>query len=268
MMNYNGEAYIKINNELKLVRQDFTKLMVTMNAIDRNYKLYLEDKYPVAYFGAIGDCILQELGCQIEYLFAKYRSILDYLKSILKTVLLPTLKGKDKTEYDNCGKGKNDRQDYKFEWMTKYIAENFSDECPVMNTEWFQNLKKTRNAIIHKGASCVVFSDKEKFTFSVYTPEDVQNNEEQIAWEYYYKIENDLVRYDRYWGLHFAKLIVFCNAVLEFVDSLGKLSDENDWMIKNFKLDKVTEFIDTKSGEKVPDVRTVPCNLLIKLMNE
>ena len=262
------EDFKKIDNELKSIRQDFTKLMVTMNAIDRNYRLYQEDRYPVTYYSVNGNQALDEIGCQIEYLFAKYRAILDYLKSILKTILLPTLKGNDKTEYDEYGKGAKDKQDYKFEWMTKYIANNFSNECPVMNIEWFQNLKKTRNAIIHKGASCLVFADKERLVFNVYTSDGIQEDEEQIEWDDYYKIENGLVRYDRYWGLHFAKLIVFCNAVLEFVNTLGNMTNENEWLTKNLKLDELTEFVDAESGEKIPDVRKVPCNLLEKLIDE
>ncbi len=261
--------YNRVNKLLKAVRQDFTKIMVTMNAIDREYKQYQKDQYPVTYYGVITNQACEELACQIEYLFAKYRVILEYLESIMKILILPTIKGDDYRGYSEAGSGKpkREKQEAKFEWLIKYIGNHYK-ECPVMNTEWFENLRKTRNAIIHKGATCLVFGDKERLLFNIYMLDGIETDEEQIEWDDYYKVENDLIRYDRYWGLYYSKLIVFCNAVLKFINGLGKLSDGKKWMIDNFGMSKVTELVDSETDEKIPDVRTMPAGLLKTLIEE
>lgn len=250
-------------NKLKRVRQDFTKILVTMNSIDRAYKWYQTDKYPCTYYSLMGDQARDDLGCQIEFLFAKYRVILEYIQSILETLLPPMLNQADKTEYKQCKKSHE-----KFKWLTKYISEHYNNNSGLMNTDWFQDLRETRNALIHRGAACLVFGDKDKLLFNIYTPESVQSDKEIIEWDDFYKVgRNGLISYDCYWGIYFAKLIVFTNAILEFLRSISTLPTDPKEIIRHEGLNKPTE-LENLDGERLPSVTDIPADLLKSLLSD
>ena len=73
--------YKRLDNKLKAIRQDYTKILIMMNCIERTYLSYKSDQYIPSYV-TLHDQATAELGCFIEYLFSKYRVILEYVYQI------------------------------------------------------------------------------------------------------------------------------------------------------------------------------------------
>jgi len=69
------ENYQKLDYKLKSIRQDFAKILVVMNSIDKTYSAYQKNEYVPTYLSVMNNQATSELGCFIEYLFAKYRVI-------------------------------------------------------------------------------------------------------------------------------------------------------------------------------------------------
>ncbi|MDS0528470.1 hypothetical protein NNC19_22530 [Clostridium sp. SHJSY1] len=128
------EEYKKICYKLKTMRQDFSKILVIMNAIDRTYSLYQKDEYVPSYISIKNDQATNEIGCFIEYLYAKYRVILEYIQQILEICIPPRLDDIQKEEYNKLKKAHK-----KYNFLLKYITENIEETSNILNMEWFQS---------------------------------------------------------------------------------------------------------------------------------
>ena len=145
-------------------KRPWRKILVIMNSIDRTYSLYQKDEYVPSYISIMGNQATNEIGCFIEYLYAKYRVILEYFQQILEICIPPRLSDPQSEQYNKLKKSHK-----KYNFLLKYLAENIDETNNILNMEWFQHIRVERDFIIHDGATCLVFGDKENLLFKVMT---------------------------------------------------------------------------------------------------
>jgi len=252
--------YRKLDNALKAIRQDFAKILVMMNRINVTYSSYQKGEYVSSYISAISDPATEELGCFIEYLFVKYRVILEYVQQILEICLPPQFDNSQLQKYEQL---KLPHKKYKY--LLEYVASNIQDEVNILNIKWFQRLRIERNYIIHQGATCLVYGDKEELQFNVMTPDALDKDEQENDWDTYFTNDKGLICYSHYWGLYISKLIVFVETILEFLLRIGKVSEKQEYMWEFFAAQGKGDFV-SGDGTRYPDVQDVLTNLLNSLL--
>lgn len=254
------EDYTKMNYKLKAIRQDFAKILVIMNSIDTTYSKYQRNEFTPSYFSVMGEQATEELGCFIEYLFAKYRVILEYIQQIMEICIPPRLNNVQREEYSKL---KKDHTKYKF--LLRYVAENIEETSCVLNMEWFQNIRIDRDFIIHDGATCLVFGDRKNLLFKVMTT-DAMDKEDDDEPDMFYSNENGLIYYVRYWGLQISKLIVFAETIFKFLIDIGNISVDKKKQIDLFLSKERNKLIDSDRAE-FNDKQDVLSEMLKKLIS-
>lgn len=193
--------YEKVDNYLKAIRQDLKKIFLAIEDIEKIFKEtqnYFDDSETIGIF--------------IEYIFGKYRAILDYVY-IIADLTLPIKYSKSKL------------RDYeKFNELLDYLKNSISDDGQksILNTFWFSDIRKTRNSIIHNGSTCLVFKDKKEKTFQIY---DLEVNELVIDKEMYLH-KGNCIYYDYYLTLNISYLIYFIDVVFSLIVKRGEISEE------------------------------------------
>lgn len=253
------EEYKKLDYKLKAIRQDFAKILVIMNSIDKTYSAYQKNEYSNTYYSFVDDQATSELGCFIEYLFAKYRGILEYIQQILEICIPPRFDKKEKKEYDNQKKGYE-----KYNFLLQYIKNNIEKDNNILNIKWFQQLRMERNFIIHEGATCLVFGDKKNLLFEVMTL-DALDKDDKKNQDMFFTNNNGLVYYSYYWGLQISKLVIFIETIFKFLLKNSSITEEKKWICE--KLLVKNEFID-EDGVKLPDIQDVLGNLLRSIIEK
>lgn len=247
------DDYNKLDYKLKAIRQDFVKILVIMNCIDRNYLSYKKGEYTSSYFSIADMQATNELGCFIEYLFAKYRVIFEYIQQIMEICIPNNLNDAQKEEYK-----KQKSSHKKYEFLLKYVDENIEKTNNILTTEWFQSIRIDRNFIIHEGATCLVFGDKENLLFKVMTTDALDKEEGEI--DPFYSNENGLIYYDRFWGLYISRLIVFSETIFSFLKNTATIKEERKKLLEQC-LKERNKFVDNY-GTKLDDIQDVLCRLL------
>ena len=103
--------YDRLDHKLKAIRQGFAKILSIMNAIDRTYSQYQRDEFNPTCFSVLNTQAEEELGCFIEYLFAKYRAILEYIQQIMEICIPPRFDNSQREQYEIL---KKSHKKYKF----------------------------------------------------------------------------------------------------------------------------------------------------------
>lgn len=253
------EDYAKIDYKLKAIRQDFAKILVIMNSIDRTYSKYKQNDYISSYFAIMNNQATDELGCFIEYLFAKYRVILEYVQQIMEICIPPVLNDAQRKEFSTLKKAHT-----KYKFLLKYVAEKVEKTSNILNMEWFQNIRIDRDFIIHDGATCLVFDDKKNLLFKVMTTDAL--DKEEVEPDVIYTNERGLIYYDHYWGLQISKLIVFAESVFKFLIDIGNISDDKKKQLDSLSFYERNKLVDS-DGIELNDKQDVLCEMLKVLIN-
>ena len=224
------EKYKRTDYLFKATRQDFSKILTVMNCIEDTYTMYRENRFSRPYF-EIGNPALEEIACHIEYLFTKFRVIIEYMEEILSICIPPILPEDKKKEYDEMLKKKGPKAKVnRFDYLLEYISTNDDEHKKILNTKWFQDFRENRNFLVHKGASCLVYGDKTEILFSVMKIDEMER-EDEINIDTYFLTDNMLIRYRRFWGIMISELILFCEAIFEFLLSKASIVEEQKYFL-------------------------------------
>lgn len=120
----------------------------------------------------------------------------------------------------------------------EYISNN-NQKNSVLNIKWFQSLRVDRNALVHKGASCLVILDNNHLLFKVWAIDELEK--EEIELDHFYTNDYNFIYYNKYWGLQIARLIVLIKTIFQFLMNIGEITDEMNAVsdhINNMLFDK------------------------------
>lgn len=225
----NEEFYKYIDYNLKAIRQDFRKILTIMSSVNKRYEEFKEN---------VSTFFQNEIGCLIEYLFIKYRVILEYIHKILKEILFLDFTRKEKDEYN-----KQKLEHEKLQYLLNYIIEKNKDNSNL-DIKIFKEITDDRNSLVHNGATCVVYydyreEDNKYLKFKINSLDEL-DKEIEIKKEIFYQTEKGLIIYDFYWGLYISKLIVFLENIYRFILDKSILDnnkkEEIDELLKNTKV--------------------------------
>ena len=201
-----------------------------MSLINKRYKESIGKEYKFFF--------QDDIGCLIEYLFIKYRVILEYSHKILKEILFLDFTKKEKKEYNN------QKLEYKkFQYLLKYFIKKYKDNSNL-DIKIFKEITVDRNSLVHNGATCVVYPDctevDHKYLKFKINSLDELDKEREIKKDTFYQTEEGLIIYDFYWGIYISKLIVFLENIYRFILNKG--------ILDNNKKEKIDESLKNKMG--------------------
>lgn len=216
----NEDFYKDIDYNLVAIRQDFRKILIIMSSIDVRYEEFRKN---------INISFQNEIGCLIEYLFIKYRVILEYIHQILKKVLFLKFNKEEKKEYHE-----KKYEHEKFQYLLDYIIKKNKDNLNL-DINIFKEMTDSRNSLVHNGATCVVYydsrdEDNKYLKFKINSLDELDKGI-KIKKDTFYQTENGQIIYNFYWGMHISKLIVFLENIYKFLLDESTLNDEKKQII-------------------------------------
>jgi hypothetical protein len=221
---FNGlseDDYKKLDYKLKAIRQDFSKILVIMNSINKTYSAYQKGEYNQTFFSATNNQATNELGVFMEYLFIKYRVILEYVQEILEIILPRQFSEEEKKTHESIlDKVKNDkRQEYKvFVNYLNFLKKHFPTQTNDLlenNIALFKEIIDKRNMIVHNGSTCLVYGDKQNLQFGVLPLNECESDKPA-----------ECKNYENYWTVQISHLIVFIYTLFGALNLTGEMKDE------------------------------------------
>ena len=197
-----------VDEYLKAIRQDIRKIFLIVSEIEKLFDSESEDNCENS----------QIMALLIEYIFSKYRSILEYVYQIADLVL-------------EISYSRNNLKDYeKYNEILAFLKKNVQEEekKKVLNTKWFSDIRKTRNSIIHNGATCIVFSDKKELMFQIYD----LDTKELVIDKNMYLHNGNCIYFGYFVVLNISYLFYFINIVFSLIAQTGEINLELETMFK------------------------------------
>ncbi|MCE3199631.1 hypothetical protein [Paenibacillus sonchi] len=202
---YDIEKKEKLHNLLKAIRQDMCKIHQTVN---RMQFLHLQDQekdraLDELYSDSMGSSrVTSFLGTDIEYFFIKYRSIIDYSLDVL-IEFFPELNSK-KHNLEN-----------KMNYLHDVFKKDEQINKMILSSKWFDQLRKIRNYIVHKGASCLVFPNRDckEILFQIYDTELAELLEDGE----FYRYNNNVYYFNRVYVIYMAYLFFYLDTLFKAI---------------------------------------------------
>lgn len=224
-----GEKLREMDNYLKAIRQDLRKIFLSIQNINQIYYV-CENRKSKNLF----DDERETVAIYIEYIFAKYRVIIEYTLKILDMIV--NYSGKMTKE-----NGKRISAVELYNMKLDYLRSLIVDKRHfILNDKWFQSIRKTRNSIIHSGATCVVFGESKEKLFQVYDLEI-----EELVMDDYYLYEGNCVHFDYFISLNLAYLIYFIDSIFSVILEKVNYEESIDPMMETL-LDSMFNSVDDK----------------------
>lgn len=227
-----------LDNYLKAIRQDMRKIFLSINNIDRIYS-----SYPKQGRKELLPSDKETIAIYIEYIITKYRVIIEYTLKILDMVVEyrgAMFKGNRKKLTHT------DLYNMKLDYLKRLISND--DRRRILNDEWFESIRKTRNSIIHNGATCLVFDGGKEKLFQIYNLEV----DELIVDDFYLHTGN-CIYFDYFISLNLANLIYFIDSIFSVV--LEKIGYDY-----NEETDSIVELIVSPALNTVSDTQKCVMN--------
>lgn len=190
-----------MNNYLKAIRQDMEKIFLSVQNIDSIYSLYKNQEKK-----NLSENERETIAIYIEYIITKYRVIIEYMLKILDMIV----KYSDKKVKKNRKKiSSNERYNMKLDYLKSLIDD---ERRTILNNKWFQSIRKTRNSIIHNGATCLVFGESKEKLFQIYNLEV-----EELITDNFYLYSGNCVHFDYFISLNLAYLTYFIDTIFSVI---------------------------------------------------
>lgn len=246
--------YKNLDDKSKAMRQDFIKILTTINGINHLYSSYQKGEYQSLYYDIIPySDISNQLNCFIEYLFIKYSVIFEYIQGILEICIPYKFNEEEKGEYNKLIK--NNKKWEKFDFLLNYISTKLNDEEKnLINIEWFKQIINNRNRIVHAGSTAVTYLNKDNLLFKVRDIDSI-NNENDGEENSFFMDKKRCILYKYYWGLQISKLIIFSKNIFQFLLKEGKISKETKIIMEVTNI-KEKGRVRTLGGDKLPDIQS------------
>jgi hypothetical protein len=215
------DEYEKLDYKLKAIRQDFNKILVIMNSINKTFSAYQQGEYKQTYFSVTNNQATNELGVFIEYLFIKYRVILEYVQELLDIILTHQFSEKEKIAHKNIlVKVKNNkRQEYRvFANYLNFLKKHFPAQSKYLfenKIALFKEIIDKRNMIVHNGSTCLVYGIKESLQFGILPLNECESDEPA-----------ERQNYETYWAVQISHLIVFVYTLFGAINQTGEMKNE------------------------------------------
>lgn len=202
-----------VKNILKSIRQDLRKIFYTIENI-----FYIEDladkdterSFLIGAYRQDRKIIYQ--GIDVEYIFIKYRSIIDYAVELIKAIFPET---------------EGTKLEGKFAFFSDIMKDNKNFDKHILSSNWFQSIKNIRDNVIHHGASCLIYNGDD-LGFQMY---DLDLNNLVFETEEYMKINENVFRLDRYLLINIAYLYYFLDICFKVMTK--KIYKQSNDQIKN-----------------------------------
>lgn len=196
-----NEQLYDMDNYLKAIRQDMRKIFLSVWNIDSIYSLYKNQEEK-----NLLDDERSMIAIYIEYAITKYRVIIEYTLKVLDMIV----KYSGKKVKEN---GKRISSDEMYNMKLDYLKSLIDDERrTILNDKWFQSIRKTRNSIIHNGATCLVFGESKEKLFQIYNLEV-----EEIITDDFYLYSGNCIHFDYFISLNLAYLTYFIDTIFSVI---------------------------------------------------
>lgn len=240
-----AEQLDELDNYLKAIRQDIRKIFLSIQNIDTIYSLREDYKN-------ISDIDRETVAIYIEYVITKYRVIIEYTLNVLDMVV--SYSG---SQYKENGKKFSSTEMYnmKLDYLRSLIDD---DRNKILNGKWFQSIRKTRNSIIHNGATCLVFGDIKEKLFQIYDLEV-----EELVRDDFYLYNRNCVHFDYFIILNIAYLCYFIDSIFSIILDKINYEENLDWVIQT----SVNNMLNSV-GDKQNSVMKWTKNIIDKYDNE